>query len=182
MVGIKEWLHPLFFWTKEELKTFLTLAEDHMGYQSFIFFYTDFYTGMRKGELIALEWKDIDFNKNSIIINKTMFFRDGKEILQSPKKFKSKRTIAINDKTSKLLRKWRSKQKETLLANGITTEPLNVFIRHDIRTGDLPIQMMYWTVLSKYTTCIESQFMKFAIRTHHSFLKLEQLSKKFKHD
>jgi len=36
------------------------------------FFTTLFYTGVRKGEAQALTWKDIDFNNDEIIINKTL--------------------------------------------------------------------------------------------------------------
>lgn len=32
----------------------------------------DLYTGMRQGEILALTWKDIDFNKNTISINKQL--------------------------------------------------------------------------------------------------------------
>ena len=35
----------------------------------FIFLY---YTGMRKGEVQALTWNDINFNTNEIIVNKTL--------------------------------------------------------------------------------------------------------------
>jgi len=34
------------------------------------FFYTLYYTGMRKSEIQALTWNDIDFNKSEIIVNK----------------------------------------------------------------------------------------------------------------
>lgn len=73
------------FWTKEELDKFLSLGLKHMTTQNYVYFYMLAYTGMRKGELIALEWKDVSFESNTIRINKTMFFKDGKEIIQTTK-------------------------------------------------------------------------------------------------
>ena len=121
------------FWTKEELEHFLLLAKDHMDVQDYIYFYTLAYTGMRKGELIALEWSDINFADNTIRINKTMFFRDGKEIIQTVKKDASRRTISIDEGTARILKKWQIKQKEVFLSDGITNNITNVFTRQDLR-------------------------------------------------
>nr|WP_232515356.1 hypothetical protein [Bacillus sp. 1s-1] len=41
---------------------------------------------MRKGELIALEWKDVDLKEKTINIKQTMFFENGKEVIQTTKK------------------------------------------------------------------------------------------------
>lgn len=58
-------------------------------------------TGMREGEIAALTWNDIDFNRNVIIVNKTLMRvqkKDGKgtEIkITPPKSQKSNRVIPI---------------------------------------------------------------------------------------
>ncbi|RSL29141.1 hypothetical protein D7Z54_32805 [Salibacterium salarium] len=48
-----------------------------MSFQNYIMFYilVYTYTGMRKGELVALEWKDINLEEKSIRINKTNVLR-----------------------------------------------------------------------------------------------------------
>ena len=58
------------------------------------------YTGLRIGELLALEWQDIDFSKEEISVNKTC--HDGKNsngvfcrLTDKPKTFSSIRTIPI---------------------------------------------------------------------------------------
>lgn len=56
--------------THEEFNQFISVVNDPL-YNTF--FTTLFYTGCRKGELQALTWNDIDFNKNEIIINKTLY-------------------------------------------------------------------------------------------------------------
>ncbi len=38
-----------------------------------LIFITLSYTGIRVGELVALKWKDIDFDKNTISITKTYY-------------------------------------------------------------------------------------------------------------
>lgn len=57
------------------------------------------YTGLRVGELIALEWEDIDFVKKTITVNKTChdrYTKDGYEkFIDSPKTYSSKRIIPI---------------------------------------------------------------------------------------
>lgn len=52
------------FLTKEECKKLL----DNCGEKLYPIFYTFLKTGMRKGELLNLEWNDIDFNRRKIKI------------------------------------------------------------------------------------------------------------------
>ena len=55
--------------TYEDFNKFISVIDDITWKTFFIFLY---YTGMRKGEVQALNWNDIDFNNNQIIVNKTL--------------------------------------------------------------------------------------------------------------
>jgi len=55
--------------THEHFLKFLKVINDDMWKTFFTFLY---YTGMRKGEVQALTWKDIDFQNSEIIVNKTL--------------------------------------------------------------------------------------------------------------
>lgn len=54
------------FYNKQQLGLFLKTANAFMPYQIYTFFRLLSYSGMRKGEILALTWADIDF------INKTV--------------------------------------------------------------------------------------------------------------
>ena len=79
------------FLTEDEFKMFIT-NEDNYVYKTF---YTIlFYTGMRRGELLALTKDDIDLEKKEIRINKSINPKNG--ILATiPKTSKSNRTIKM---------------------------------------------------------------------------------------
>jgi phage integrase len=56
-----------------------------------------FWTGMRKGELLALTYEDVDFENKTISINKNFQIVRGEKVITDPKTPKSKRVIAVND-------------------------------------------------------------------------------------
>lgn len=70
-------------------------------------------TGVRRGELTALTWSDIDFTDSEIHINKNITYSNGHTVLTTPKTAKSKRTIKITPKMINVL-KWYKKQQITL--------------------------------------------------------------------
>lgn len=78
-------------WTIEEFNQFINSIDD--DYYK-ILFKLLFFTGMRKGELLALKWEDIDFNNKTISINKTI---TRNHELQTPKTQTSNRIISISD-------------------------------------------------------------------------------------
>ena len=55
--------------THDDFNKFISCIEDITWKTFFIFLY---YTGMRKGEIQALTWSDINFNSNEVIVNKTL--------------------------------------------------------------------------------------------------------------
>lgn len=71
------------------------------------------YTGIRLGELLALTWNDIDFNKKYLYIKKTSYTikKNGKNtiVTDTPKTKKSNRLIPIPAKLIQLLAIYKSK-------------------------------------------------------------------------
>lgn len=78
-------------WTIQEFNTFISVVDDEY-YK--ILFELLYFTGMRKGEVLALTWKDINFYTNTLTINKTI---TRNHELQTPKTKSSNRIITLDD-------------------------------------------------------------------------------------
>lgn len=83
-----------------------------------IFFYLALFGGLRRGELLALTWDDVDFNNNTISITKSTAYTDGQVITKSPKNKSSIRTISIPGAIIDMLKKYRKEQQELRLSLG----------------------------------------------------------------
>lgn len=104
--------------TKDELTEFLTLAEKYASPVLFVAWRTLAYTGLRRGELLALKWADIDFENRTLRVERTLVRIAGQLSTQSPKTKKSRRMITLDPHTIEILRSWRLKQKKILFKNG----------------------------------------------------------------
>ena len=77
------------------------------------------YSGMRRGELLGLEWSDIDFENCTVSISRTSQYLPGKGIFtKEPKTATSTRVIKLSDDAIDLLRKYRIWQNQQRLALG----------------------------------------------------------------
>lgn len=63
------------------------------------------YTGLRKGELLALDWKDIDLKARRITVNKSLYYEFNKPVLKAPKTSRGYRTVPILDTLLPYLKK-----------------------------------------------------------------------------
>lgn len=77
------------------------------------------YTGLRKGELMGLEWQDIDFDKGTMQIVRSSQYIPGTGIItKEPKNQKSKRVMRISDSVIAMLKEYRIWQIEQRLMLG----------------------------------------------------------------
>lgn len=99
----------------EEQQRFIDVAkESYMG-EYYIFCLA---TGMRRGELIALTWDDIDFDKHTVSVNKTAVYAKDyydpngtwKNIINSPKSKSSNRIIPLLPDIITMLNELKKKQ------------------------------------------------------------------------
>lgn len=96
--------------TKEEFEKFISIIKDPLWYTVFYMLY---YTGMRKGELLALTWEDILFEDKVIKITKTYTDRtnNGSYKITSTKNYQS-RLISMNESLTKILLEWYQQEKK----------------------------------------------------------------------
>lgn len=106
-----EFKKEMQFWEINEFELFIEYVNDPMWKA---FFATLFYMGIRKGEAMALMWKDIDFENKIMNIDKTTGARDRvKKVKYTPPKTKnSYRKITIPNVLMEYLKKWYEIEKE----------------------------------------------------------------------
>jgi integrase len=110
------------FYTKQELNLFLDSLEKENEPMVYMLFRLLAYTGLRKGEALALTWSDIDFEDNTLTVNKALTRgENSKLILQPPKTKGSVRVISLDSTTIEFLKKWRITQRKNFLSIGINT-------------------------------------------------------------
>ena len=99
------------FWTYEEFNSFIKNVDNEYHYLIFYFLY---YTGLRIGEAIALNWNDIDFKKKTLRVNKSFTNKigNGASKIISPKTKNSIRTIDLDDSLLDLLKKHYESEKK----------------------------------------------------------------------
>lgn len=107
---------PRVVLTKEQQTEFLRLAKGFEYYDDYLFVLN---TGIRCGELMALKWSDVDWEKRTITINGTMYYRkDIKEFVENaPKTKSSHRTIPLTMIAYNILEKKKKERNENPISN-----------------------------------------------------------------
>ena len=83
----------MLFWTKEEYLKFSEVMKDKpVSYYAFEVLY---WTGIREGELLALERGDFNISDRKLTINKSYQHLQGEDYITSPKTEKSNRVIEL---------------------------------------------------------------------------------------
>lgn len=100
------------FMTKEELKLFMSYLEEENKLQAICLFRLLSFTGMRKGEVLALHWSDINFKTKDLYVQKTLAKVRSKHVLQPPKTKESYRWLDIDSITLEYLLKWKQEHIE----------------------------------------------------------------------
>lgn len=98
--------------TIEEAQRLLTTARGHGMEALFVLALT---TGMRRGELLALKWQDIDFEQGALHVRRAFTRGKGKGqryLETEPKTEKSRRSIQLAPGTIEILKQHRLKQLE----------------------------------------------------------------------
>ena len=85
--------------TEEQLEAVKKGVKEPFG----LFPYMLLYTGMRRGELLALRWEDIDLEAGVIHVTKSVYFAGSASIVKEPKTESGKRTVVILDALREVL-------------------------------------------------------------------------------
>ena len=110
------------FYNTDELKHFFDCVKDYGNMKYLAFFRLLAFTGMRKGEALALNWSDIDFNKKQVHITKGVVLDENEiPIISTTKTKKSVRTVSVDAETIAILKKWKIEQAKELMSIGINS-------------------------------------------------------------
>lgn len=85
------------------------------SYDIWLFPYIAIMTGMRKGEILALQWKDIDFKNNSINVSKSVYHEGDKPFIKEPKTEAGIRIIPLLKPLKEVLLKVEDKTPENYI-------------------------------------------------------------------
>lgn len=119
------------FLTPVELNKLLQATKETENITNYTYLLTIAYTGIRRGEAGGLQWQNIDFDNNTITIERT---RDNKGA-RPPKTKNSYRTILVDEMVMAQLKKYQTWCKQTMLAFGIRYSE-NSFVFISYQTGE----------------------------------------------
>ncbi len=99
-----------------DLSRFLDAAQKTEYYP---FFYLALFTGMRRSELLALRWSDVDLTLCSAYVTRSLHhLRTGETVFRPTKTVKGRRSVALSPSTVQVLRDYKAKQENERLHAG----------------------------------------------------------------
>ena len=105
---------------EDDIQTLLEAAKPTPYYP---FFYMALFTGMRRSELLALRWSDVDLLLCQVHITRTLHhLQNGEIVFGAPKTDKGRRMVSLTPSTALVLRAHREKQEATRLMLGGTLQ------------------------------------------------------------
>lgn len=135
------------FYTKEQLIQFLECLEKEDNYKSYTLFRLLAFSGMRKGEALALTWNDVNFKTNEIRINKALSRGTNNRLYIKSTKTGIARTIKKDENSMSILQEWKKKQKQDYLILGYNTlKPKQLVFANETNTYLQPTKTRKWIV------------------------------------
>jgi len=133
---------------EKEIMLFLELAKSTPYYS---LFYLVIFTGLRRSELLALNWSDVDLILCQLSISKTIHhLHDGQTIFAQPKTAKGRRLIALSPSTVAVLREEYNAQAELKKALGMEISDDDLIFCHIDGSPLLPDTISHvWIRLAK---------------------------------
>lgn len=136
------------FWSVEEFNEFRKLiTEDEISYD--LFFTIAFFTGMRMGEILALNWYDVNLITSTMNVTKTAYFVNNVNHINSTKTRAGTRLITINNKLTAMLRDWKEKQLDLLKEFTTDTESLQIIQSTPIAITKNMVDKKFKQILSR---------------------------------
>jgi integrase len=106
-------------WDGIQLRCFLDGIREHRLHPAY---YLAANTGMRRGEVLGLRWKDVDLDARRLSVNQAVTSVAYVVQIADVKTGSGRRTIDLDNRTIGVLRSWRKRQLEERLALGGTHE------------------------------------------------------------
>lgn len=132
------------FYTREQLTHFLSCSEQEKNFKAYVLFRLLAFSGMRKGEALALTWNDLNFTTNELRINKAIS-RGKKQLYLKTTKTRVPRTIKMDDKTMNIMKEWKKQQKQDYLKLGFNTmKPKQLVFSNEVNNYLQPTKTRKW--------------------------------------
>ena len=134
-----------------------------------VFYHIALFGGLRRGEIVALTWDDVDFDTNTISINKSSSHVDKQVITKEPKTASSIRTIKLPDFVIQLIKEWKTEQNRYRLSIGDQWNGSRyIFIQTDGRQMYPSTPTATFTkILKQYNNTVENEKDKLPLITLH---------------
>lgn len=111
--------HKEAVYLDEEQAADLLAALDKESMQHQVIVKLLLFTGMRRGELCGLEWKDIDFERAVIFVRRSSLYLPGKGVFEDETKNEtSERCMKVSADVVTMLKAWRAEQSKQRLRMG----------------------------------------------------------------
>ncbi len=124
--------------SREEMQKLLIQAKDEGYYEIFLLELT---TGLRVGELMALQWDDLNFTTGELRVNKQVYQSKGELTISQPKTKAANRTVILPPAVVEVLREYRKtvssrwlfpspKKEDAPLAPSAASHRLALILKH----------------------------------------------------
>jgi integrase len=102
-------------WQPDDLGKFITVTKSDRQSGTWHLLAT---TGLRRGEILGLQWDDIDFDKNTLTVRRTRVKIGASVYNETPKSNAGNRTISLDSQTINALKQQKARQSQEKLAIG----------------------------------------------------------------